>query len=74
MTEWISVKERLPEKSGKYLVCIGHQFDNFYITHLMTVDYSTKHKSFNASDFSEENNHAFTDVTHWMLLPEPPVE
>lgn len=65
-TEWISVDERLPEKSGDYLT-----YHNGVITALM---YSKRHKLFNAEDtldekFSKAN---CIEVSHWMPLPQPP--
>lgn len=73
MNEWVSVKDGLPEKSGEYLVYIKHHiFDDVYRDIIMIVGYSEKYKLFNASDFSKINDSAFTDVTHWMPLPEPP--
>lgn len=55
--EWVSVEERLPEKSGTYLV-IGKSgtphTDHFY-----------EHKPYHRIFISR-------DVTHWMPLPEPP--
>ena len=64
--EWISVDERLPEKSGDYLT-----YHNGVISALM---YSKRHKLFNAEDtldekFSKAN---CIEVSHWMPLPEPP--
>ena len=65
--EWISVKERLPERDGMYIV---H-------TRNLTAWKPLKHNVFIAeycfNDFVfrgwEDNN-----VTHWMPLPEPPKE
>lgn len=64
--EWISVDERLPEKSGDYLT-----YHNGVISALM---YSKRHKLFNAEDtldekFSKAN---CIEVSHWMPLPEAP--
>lgn len=67
-TGWISVKDRLPDKSGEYLVY--SEFKYCFI-----VEYSKKHDLFNASDemtVNEANNMAVGRVTHWMPLPEPP--
>lgn len=65
-SKWISVDERLPEKSGDYLT-----YHNGVITALM---YSKRHKLFNAEDsldekFSKAN---CIEVSHWMPLPEAP--
>ena len=55
---WISVKARLPEYAGWYLVCFNER--------LMTIAYF-KGKSW------PFDNHYHT-ITHWMPLPERPKE
>jgi hypothetical protein len=64
---WISVKDRLPEESGIYLV-----FSN--LGNRLILDYSARHKLFNSFDsYSTEQAKGFAiAVTHWMPLPEPP--
>ncbi|MBX4189672.1 DUF551 domain-containing protein [Candidatus Parcubacteria bacterium] len=57
--KWISVKDRLPEKSGYYL--ITYSFDN--------------HRFYKAAWFNQNYKFATTAndiITHWMPLPEPP--
>lgn len=66
MNGWISVKDRLPEESGYVLVHCSEPKG-----YIRGVQYSAKNKAFNASDDSNAES-AFTDVTHWMPLPEPP--
>lgn len=64
--EWISVDERLPEESGDYLT-----YHNGVIS---ALEYSTKHKLFNAVDSLPEKfskKHSIM-VSHWMPLPEAP--
>lgn len=78
--KWISVKDRLPEKEGKYLVykeseCFKstgtawfsldlHEFDEY--------DFPNKHRpGWNNYD-SESGYYEECGVSHWMLLPEPP--
>lgn len=65
---WIPVKERLPAKSGDYIV----MFDGI----CMTVHYSARHKAFNSYDSFDagESEELSMDCTHWMPLPEPPKE
>jgi len=63
MSEWISVRDRLPEETGRYLCCYlmdGHRF-------------------YNDRWFDKERRHEFKhgfqsceDITHWTLLIEPP--
>lgn len=57
--EWIPVSERLPEKSGDYLVAVNNGAYRF--THKMYYHEGWWY------DFDCE-------VTHWMPLPEPPKE
>lgn len=63
MIDWISVKERLPEKSDRYLICANK--------YMAVSDFSVRHKKFNAFDFFDDTDKAFTDVTHWAYLNLP---
>lgn len=69
MNDWISVRDRLPDVSGRYLVwCNGM---------VMTKEYSIKYRLFGAYDEMEPREvarFAAIYVTHWMPLPEPPNE
>lgn len=57
--KWISVEERLPEKSDKYIVCTAKG-----------SVYCTRFKAYAKSgSFQTDIN---THITHWMPLPEPP--
>lgn len=66
---WISVKDRLPEESGRYLVCdVPYKI-------MSVVEYSARWKRFNCYDtFDEEYVKGQEDylVTHWMPLPDEP--
>lgn len=65
MSEWISVKERLPEP-GKVLITDGksvHMTNGAWL--YRTPDGETRAPS---------NYGAGITVTHWMPLPEPPKE
>lgn len=63
--KWISVKERLPEKSGYYL-CWMPKYET-----MDKVHYSAKHMAFNAFDTTCIPESVIS-VTHWRPLPEPP--
>ena len=67
MSEWISVKDRLPEKDDTYLVYIvaNNVPKDKGITTLRYTNLSKR--------FIYEDVYLFT-VTHWMPLPEPPKE
>ena len=57
--EWISVKDRLPEKTGKVLVNVHG------ITTTAVLKNGLWHSSWNFEVITG-------DVTHWMPLPQPP--
>lgn len=63
--KWISVDERLPEKSGEVLIYKPNYVD--------VLPYSRKHQAFNAYDDLVSVDYAIA-VTHWMPLPKPPKE
>lgn len=65
MSEWISVKERLPEH-GAFLVTDGKQIRFAYGEWLF--------RSPDGVLRVPANNGAGMDVTHWMPLPTPPGE
>lgn len=65
--KWISVEERLPEKSGYYL-CWVPKYTTTDVIH-----YSAKYMAFNAFDTTYISESALP-VTRWMPLPEPPKE
>ena len=75
--EWIPVEERLPEKSGTYLVFMRYE-DQVLLKDMgyhYIVCYSARYKSFNTFDSMDEKKAeelAFKRVTHWAELPEPP--
>lgn len=56
--EWISVKDRLPEKSGDYIVCSAH--DGHALPKVVYFD--------NSAGWYD------SAITHWMPLPKPPEE
>lgn len=64
---WISIKDRLPNKDGKYLVHYQTQVlcDGGYLPKFDVVNYSSCIRHF---DFY--HNH----ITHWQELPESPKE
>ena len=61
MGEWISVKDRLPEKEGRYLIYDGDRVDAAdYIYNSGPIWLDTAEGYYNYKP------------THWMPLPEPP--
>lgn len=63
--KWIPVSERLPEKSGYYLVVTAKGS-------IVDLSYSSRWQAFNAFDGCD--NEFAIIVTHWMPLPELPKE
>lgn len=74
MIEWISVKDKLPEKSAQVLTLSPAGV-------ISTTDYSAKWESFNAHDFMNkktiEQYNINKYVAYWLpisVLPKPPKE
>jgi hypothetical protein len=65
MAEWISVKDRLPNKDTEVLCCSvrGDLFIGKYLEAIYTEDVYV---------FVDTNRWDARSVTHWMPLPEPP--
>ena len=64
---WISVKDRLPEKSGQYLCWFGA---NKVVIGPAIETYVDEWKAFGDLISLEK----YPNITHWMPLPEPPKE
>ena len=66
MAEWISVKDRLPEKDGYYLV----------VTYgVISIEEFSKEKlAWLGYDWDNAEVYEMIGITHWMPLPEPPEE
>ena len=67
MAEWISVKDRLPEKEGRYLCWFGK---NKYLIGAEIETYVRDWEGFG----NVESYTVFENITHWMPLPEMPKE
>ena len=65
--QWISVKDRLPEKSGQYLCWFGA---NKFLIGSAIETYVDEWKAFVRLESLEK----YPNITHWMPLPEPPEE
>lgn len=64
MSEWISVKDRLPENEDRILVYDLHNDIEFGFFNMR----DKKFKYFDENGYPYE----FLYVTHWMPLPKPP--
>lgn len=62
--KWISVNDRLPEKSGKYLVCTNR--GNVYQTKFYSYPEET------GGHWGQKDKGK--SITHWMEMPKPPQE
>ena len=69
--KWVSVKERLPEKGGKYLTAFkdGCVTDNFFMA---PTGEKFKEAHPNGKWYWNETDRG--GITHWMPLPTPPKE
>lgn len=86
MNNWISVKDRLPEKNGDYLVVVkGYVTTSPYVKILSFMSNLKLHPEFRYYDkvyngqsgwweSDSEGDWIVRDVTHWMELPELPEE
>lgn len=76
MSEWISVKDRLPDFEAEVLF-----FDNCKSIHKGWLSRKSNCWFIDTSELSVDGDACITDdsieieyVTHWMPLPEPPKE
>ena len=77
--EWISVKDRLPKKNGRYLCyrplhymkILKMSAIGIYYYGRMENEGDRKGFYFFDSDYGDVE---ISNVTHWMELPEPPKE
>jgi len=70
MSEWISVKDRLPEKKGFVIVRSIGAVDDEYQTGTLIAYFSTI--SPKGQEFHSGQRVTHVTCTHWMPLPEPP--
>ena len=80
MKEWISVDDRLPDKTGVYLVWGQWSCDEFPTIHIVNYDedceaFGEWHESFDPFTLgSRGSDFESFDAMFWMPLPEPPRE
>ena len=84
MGEWISVKDKLPNKNGKYLCCWSGCINDKPC--ISIYSFATNLSRINKYDFQGKNRKGWYDydsewgygemcgVTHWMPLPKLPKE
>jgi hypothetical protein len=71
---WIKCSDRLPEKSGEYLVATEFKYSTGRTDYIYSViHYSAKHKlfcCFDTFDIEErEKDNPYDDVKYWMPIP-----
>lgn len=82
MNNWISVKDKLPTESGRYLTCLefGNKlsvvFNNFAVN-LADIHDSLENKNYSGwYDYDNYDGIEYCEeiknITHWMPIPEPP--
>src|SRR4051812_39210431 len=69
MSQWISVKDRMPEREQKIIFTDGNIVE---YGALDKIYYYKKECRFYIAELWNENNYILDNVTHWMPLPEPP--
>ena len=75
MSEWISVKDRLPDNSEHDWVLAQITEDNGYMWIPKVMEYRERLGDWHCEELGwlKSHNGAFI-VTHWQPLPEPPKE
>lgn len=73
---WISVKERLPEEHGEYLVCFRYDVPDFDSKpHFDVLDFNEKGKFFEISGSGWFQSYGiYGIITHWKPIEPPEVE
>jgi len=72
--EWIKCSDRMPEKSGEYLVASDVKESGYRI--FTVIEYSSKWGMWNTSDYrltredAELHTDAFRDTEYWAEIPE----
>ena len=61
--EWVSVKDRLPEESGMYIVTAN----DGHAQRVSFVQWQNKNRTWNLN-----GARSYWRVTHWMPMPQPP--
>lgn len=71
MSEWISVKDRLPDNKDRYLcACFDYVTNTYWIDILWYVSGRWWGSLITMGTDKDYNDH----VRYWMPLPEPPLE
>lgn len=69
--EWVSVKERLPDREEDVLILVSGKFKNCTFDHAYMVGLYAGPDGWFANEYPDWDN---PGVTHWMPLPDAPKE
>lgn len=72
--QWISVKDKMPTREGKYLVAIGYDFDDTYIAEYDGKEFGETVPEYAGLGHVVDTWNAIRFVTHWAEMPKPPKE
>lgn len=70
MIDWIDANEKLPEKSGGYLVWYGKENSEVWLA-VAQIYYSAVHGLWNCRDNSTDKSNAITNVKYWAEINAP---
>lgn len=71
---WISVKDRMPSRGGRYLVAVGNDFDDVCIAEYDGKEFGETVPEYDGLGHVFEDWDAIKFATHWAEMPEPPKE
>lgn len=71
---WISVKNRMPSRGGRYLVAVGNDFDDVCIAEYDGKEFGETVPEYDGLGHVFEDWDAIKFATHWAEMPEPPKE
>ena len=77
--DWISVKDRFPEIDEEEFKDVGDAYSNtVWVTDGKQLGFATRWKWKEGEIWSTSyyigSNIYFDDITHWMELPQPPIQ
>ena len=67
---WISVKDRLPNKENVYIICLINKFPVLCNVHDASISLTSNRLSFYWPTRKWIKDELYGEVTHWLPLPE----
>jgi len=71
MSKWVNVKEKMPDKPGKYLTYSSESL-RVTVQNFMAINSYSDNKEDHIMKFRISNGREDKHVTHWQPFPEPP--